>query len=298
MCIGLGLVAACLVILQRSRNDYAAHESLTQVQDSARHALQVIAADVEHAGFFGFRRADVVELASALPPGARDCGATFALDLAQSVTGTDNGYHLPADARDCEPTGTADGASATADTLTLRHASIERSAPRAGRMQVYSAAMGSIPLMLFADGLAPGPLDDLHEIRDIEVRTYYIANSSVGRAGWPALRVKSLTESRGAAQFRDEEVMPGVEDLQVELRVAAEDTDGLRFRTVAVGVPLGPEERVVAVRLWLRVRADVTEPGYRDDRSLHYANTSFEPGEAESSRRRVLTQRLIALRNP
>ena len=54
-------------------------------------------------------------------------------------------------------------------------------------------------------------------MRDLEVRTYYIANEFRGqRPDWPALRVKSLTESGGAAQFRDEEILPGVEDLQVE----------------------------------------------------------------------------------
>ncbi len=65
----------------------------------------------------------------------------------------------------------------------------------------------------------PAPVDAHTEVRDVEVRTYYVANNSVGRRGWPALRVKTLTESRGAAQFRDEEVLPGVEDLQVEFGV-------------------------------------------------------------------------------
>ncbi len=296
--LGLGLLAAFVLVLQRCRHDYATHESLTRVQDAARQALDVIASDIEHAGFYGFRPADAVQLASALPPGARDCGADFAVDLARSVTGSDNGYPAAADAFDCLPAATARGASATADTLTLRHASAERSAPRAGRLQVYSTAMSTIPLMLFADGLAPGPLDDVHEVRDLEVRTYYIANGSVDRPDWPALRVKALTESRGSAQFRDEEVMPGVEDLQVELRVAREDSGEVRFRTAAAGAPLAPEERVVAVRLWLRVRADVTESGYHDDRALHYANTHFTPGAAEAAQRRVLMQRLVTLRNP
>ena len=55
---------------------------------------------------------------------------------------------------------------------------------------------------------------------------YYIANNSVERPGWPALRVKALTEVGGAAQFRDEEILPGVEDLQVEFGVARAAADG------------------------------------------------------------------------
>lgn len=295
--ISLGLVAAFLVVLQRCRGDYAANESLARVQDAARHALHVIATDIEHAGFFGFRPADALQFASALPRGASDCGGSFAVDLAQPATGTDNGYHLPPDATDCEPSSTADGASATADTLTLRHASLDRKPARAGRMQIYSSAMSTIPLMLFADGYAPGPVDETHEIRDLEIRTFYIANSSVDRPGWPALRVKSLTESRGAVQFRDEEVMPGVEDLQVEFRVARFDGSDVRFRSAAPGAALSPEERVVAVRVWLRVRADVTEAGYRDDRTHHYANTRFIPNVPESAQRRVIVERMVSLRN-
>ena len=96
----------------------------------------------------------------------------------------------------------------------------------------------------------------------LEVRTYYIANDSVGRAGWPALRVKALTESGGAAQFRDEEVMPGVEDLQVEFGVAPGTTRARRStsRPTRDAARTGP---IVAVRLWLRIRADTTEGGFR-----------------------------------
>ncbi len=148
----------------------------------------------------------------------------------------------------------------------------------------------------------PGPVDDEHEIRDLEIRSYYIANDSVGREGWPALRVKSLTESRGAVQFRDEEVMPGVEDLQVEFGVAQTEGAGPVVRFVPANSPraepgaTGPP-RIVAVRLWLRVRADTTEQGHRDERTLNYANTAFTPSPAEVRQRRLLVTRTVALRN-
>ena len=126
------------------------------------------------------------------------------------------------DASDCAPTASADGARAGADTLTVRHASLEPSAParRTAAAVFASHSRARAPPVLFGDGRAPGPRRCDHEVRDLEVRTYYIANSSVDRPGWPALRVKALTESRGAAQFRDEEILPGVEDLQVEMGVA------------------------------------------------------------------------------
>ena len=320
--IGLALLAAFLVVLQRGQRNFAISESLARLQDSARHALGVLAADIEHAGFFGFSPATRFRLVSrgvtlaeqpallqpsegrsatavaALPSGAHDCGVNFAVDIARVVQGSDNLYRIGHDARDCEPTATAGGARQGADALTVRHASLAVSAPRAGRLQLYSAALSSTqPQLLFADGRAPGPIDETHEVRDLEIRTYYIANDSVDRAGWPALRVKSLTESRGAVQFRDEEVMPGVEDLQVEFGVAEIEAGQRVVRYVTADSPRATSGAIVAVRLWLRLRADLTEQGYLDHRPFEYANRSFTPSGPEARHRRLLVERTVALRN-
>jgi prepilin-type N-terminal cleavage/methylation domain-containing protein len=320
--IGLVLVAAFLVVLQRCRTLYTASESLAQAQDAARHAMAVLVDDVQHAGFFGLAPADRVELvaggavmadresmrqpdgtrevaaASGVPAGTHACGGNFAVDLSLPVEASDQGYRLGRDARNCAPTASADGASASADTLTVRHASLDLAAARAGRLQVYSHVLASLqPLRLFADGRPPGPRDGGEEIRDLEVRSYYVANSSVGRPGWPALRVKALTESGGAAQFRDEEIMPGVEDLQVELGIETQ-LDGIPgIEWLTPDSPRARREPLVAVRLWLRVRADHTESGYRDDRALAYSNSTFTPGGLEARQRRILVTRTVALRN-
>lgn len=320
--IGASLIAAFLVVLQRSQRDFTASESLARLQDSARHAMGVLVSDIEHAGFYGLAPAHRVRLVRAgatlaegdalaqpadasavtpiagLPPGAHDCGVNFAVDLLRPVQGSDNAFTLGREARECAPTASAGGASAGADTLTLRHAALATASPKAGRLQVYSAALSSAaPLLLFADGRAPGPTGDGQEIRDLEIRSYYIANDSVDRRGWPALRVKSLTESRGAVQFRDEEIMPGVEDLQVEFAVASIEGDSRKVRFVQADSPRAATGTIVAVRVWLRVRADVTERGHRDDRTLRYANVVFAPGAVESRQRRILVERTVAIRN-
>lgn len=320
--LGLVLIAAFLLVLQRSQRDYTASESLARLQDSARHALGVVATDIEHAGFFGFSPASQVQLVrggatlateaalaqptvarpvpevSGLPAGAHDCGMNFAVDLRRAAQGSDNHYSFGEEARGCAPTASAGGASERADTLTLRYASLSTSAPHAGRLQVYSSALNSAaPLLLFADGRAPGPVDDLHEVRNLILHGYYIANSSVDRRGWPALRVKSLTESRGAVQFRDEEVMPGVEDLQVEFAVVSIEDGERRVRYVAADSPRAAAEPIIAIRLWLRLRADVTEHGFQDSRAMSYANVLFEPDARSARQRRLLVSRVVHLRN-
>ena len=298
LALGLVLLAAFLTVLQRCRASFVAGESLARLQDGARHALSVLVADIEHAGFYGFTSHPLAAIAGSLPAGAGDCGNGFPVNLGVPVQGSDNSFALGSDARNCEPTASSGGARNGSDTFTLRHASLDSVAPHAGRLQLYSQALATVgPLLLFSDGRAPGPVDANHVVRDLEVRSYYVANNSVDRPGWPALRVKALTEAAGAAQFRDEEVLTGVEDLQVEFGVAHTDIDTARVHYVAPGVALAPGDRIVAVRLWLRIRSDVTEPGFQDDATLSYANVHFAPSPAEARQRRVLIERTVALRN-
>jgi type IV pilus assembly protein PilW len=289
--IGLILIAAFLSVLRQSRSLFATNESLAWLQDASRHAMSVLVPDIEHAGFHGFAGNGIRVLS--LPAGIGDCGADFALALERPVAASNDRW--PDVGARCAPTASAGGARVGTDTLTLRHASLATSAPRAGRLQVFSRRLESrLPIDLFADGRAPGAIDGDREVRDVEVRMYYIANDSVGRAGWPALRVKALTESSGSAQFRDEEVMQGVEDLQVELGVAGNDA---RVQYVAPDTDAARTGRVVAVRLWLRVRAEATESGFRDARALEYAGRLFQPTPAEARQRRSLIERTVALRN-
>lgn len=318
--IGLLLLAAFVVILDRCRREFASNESLASLQDAARSALTVLVPDLEHAGFYGATATPAAQLArggiitataadlrqpgpvdpvapvAGLPPGAHDCGVNFAVDLATSVEGANNSFRAGVAARDCAPTASAGGARPGTDTLTVRRASLAITQPRAGRLQLHAHRLGAhVAATLFADGRVPSALDALTEVRDVEIHTYYVANHSVGRSGWPALRVKSLTESGGAAQFRDEEVVPGVEDLQVEFGVADDESHATRF------LPPGSadlhDHRVRSVRLWLRIRADTTERGFVDSRGLRYSDVSFAPNTVEASQRRLLIERTVALRN-
>ena len=152
-------------------------------------------------------------------PGAHACGTDFAVAL-RARARSDNTFRLGADASDCAPTASAGGARAGnrhTDAAPCVAESARRTPDgcRSIRRRLSSGAIAAVRRRPRAR-----PVDDDHAVRDLEVRSYYIANDSVDRPGWPALRVKALTESRGAAQFRDEEVMPGVEDLQVEMGVA------------------------------------------------------------------------------
>jgi prepilin-type N-terminal cleavage/methylation domain-containing protein len=311
------ILAGTISVLALSRDRFATNESIARLHDTARQALSLLVPQIEAAGDFGFSRephalqfvrganpdqvlatgvalraampAALVVPVAGLPASAHECGVNFAVDV-----------FAPAEADaslNCEPAAAAGGVRAGTDVLTVRYAG-PVAPPRAGRVQLYTDRLTSQSRqLLFADGVVPGPLDEHHEVRDLEVHIFYVATHSVARRNWPALRLKSLTEIAGAVRFRDEELLPGVEDLQVELGVAPPGAPEGTLQFVVPGHALARTGRVIAVRLWLRVRSDSTEAGFRDTQTYAYSDTSYQPDPADRGHRRVLIERTVALRS-
>jgi prepilin-type N-terminal cleavage/methylation domain-containing protein len=262
--VGAGLIAAAVAVYVRGRAAYQANANVARLQEQARFAFAVIEPDVEMAGHFGFT-SDPSTLALAVdevPAALKACGADFVTPVNAS-----NGMWPLACA------AYQSGSVAGADTLTVRRVDTREVRAEANRLQVYASrftALTSQPV--FFDGAAPGVTDDNRRVHNLLVRTYYVARDSVGRRGFPALRVKSLT--RGG--YDEDEVMSGVEDLQVQL--------------------LG-DSPVAAARVWLRVRSDEPEGSFLDDRTYRYADVEFTPSGAEKRHRRAVISRTIAVRN-
>jgi hypothetical protein len=186
-----------------------------------------------------------------------------------------------------------------ADTLTLRRVQTQPSAPEANRLQIYASRHTSLSSQLmFADGAAPATVDDHHRVHNLVVRSYYIARDSVGQRNFPALRVKALTRSGTGMVFDDEEVMPGIEDLQVQFGISAGgERSGRASRYVDPDFSDLPGSQVVAVRVWLRIRSDEPEPSFVDAKTYRYADVVYTPNGPDRHFRRVLMARTITLRN-
>ena len=111
----------------------------------ARHALSVLVPDIEHAGFYGL---------TSHAPARAHCSArtarrrarlrqrTSPLILAVPVQGSRQLHSRWAVTRAiAHPPPPPVARAAAADTLTLRHASLDTAAPHAGRLQLYSQAL-------------------------------------------------------------------------------------------------------------------------------------------------------------
>lgn len=286
--------AAALALLAGTRADWTAAETQASLQETARAALDLLAADLRLAGHLGLappgtpvegaRPAGTAEPAGLAVAGR--CGPSLAHDLGRPVAAADGHYGAGGGV----PIGCAPGPSGRsvpgADTLVLRHAGGEATSASAGRLQLESTRRAA---RLFADG--ERRLGARSRVSALQVSVYYVGADSTGEPGRPSLRRKRLVGGTRPA-FEDEELLPGVADLQVEFGLAAEE--GLAERYVSPSaVPAGATIR--SVRLWLLLRSDRPEARDLDQPALAYANRVWP---AESSRlRRLLATRSVALRN-
>lgn len=298
LAIGSLLIAGTVFVYVQSRNSYAVNETVARLQESARFALSVIEPDVRMSSYWGLvndpelitGRATQTEAISAVVPGAaaNACGDNFAVDLYSTVEGSDSGYTFGI-GRDpgCDPFPSGN-ARANADTLTVRRVSQAAAAATAGRVQVCSTRTTG---QLFSNGVQPCPLAPTGRVNDLLVNTYYVSADSDDRAGLPSLRRKALV---AGPAFQDQEIVPGVEDLQIQLGIDPSGLGGTATRYVNPDDVIPAGAQVVAVRVWILVRSDNPEVGFTDGRTYTYGNRNYTPNDGF---RRVLFSRTIQVRN-
>lgn len=313
MALGSFLLLGAMTVFTQGQAAFRVNESTARLQEHARLALAFIEDDVRMAGHFGLttRSSDIANRASPMqpvPPGLavrNDCARNWAINLDGPVAGTNNGFGWT----DCTP---YEQPQSDADTLVVRRTSEFSTPPdtlRRGTLYVQSARFGRGYIF---DGSAPPPEPPASPSRSFQLlsRGYYVSQRSsldTPDNPVPSLRMKTLAGSSLGPRIVDQEVVPGVEDLQVQFGV---DTDrvgevgrGSVNRYVNPGDPLldpnDPafllEARVLAVRVWLRVRAERPEQGFTDTQEYVYADQ--EQTAPNDAYRRTVVTRTIRLRN-
>lgn len=310
--IGAILIFGATQVYVDSRNTYEVNERTARLQETARYALSVIEPDIRMANYWGLLK-DARLITNQAPQDVAsvgaptNCGANFARDLVVNLEGTNNSYGIECD----EYTGPENdgGAIESADTLTVRRAAIAESASENGRLQICSTRiMGQ----LVDDGAACTAAPN-GRVNNLTVNAYYVSRDSVQRKNLPALRRHSLIASGAplAPTFRDDEIIPGVEDLQIQFGVDSTGISGVASRYVNPGAAIGPNEQIVAVRIWLLIRAEDPEVGFVDGATYSYAdrddasttddlNTAGAAGKAYKPAdgfRRLLISRTVQIRN-
>lgn len=305
--IGAFLMIGAVQVYNQSRQAYVINESIARVQETAQFALNTIESDLRMASNWGLNsRGDAVEGRSLFDAGepdplgiltgdpvAAECGAAWALDIARPVVGSEN-YDLA-----CAP---EEAVQANSDVITVRRASVDPVAVQPGRLQIQTTRIQG---QLFDDGAVPTGFDPdptRSSTHNIIVNSYYVAQTSNLIPGVPTLRRKTLTTSPGGPDVEDQEVAPGVENMQIQFGVDV-DRDNTIDRYVNPGAAILtpgsgafiPGARVMTARIWLVVRSVSPEIGIVDDRD-------YEPGNADlgvpnDEFRRLMVSKTILLRN-
>jgi type IV pilus assembly protein PilW len=308
--IGSFLIIGAVQIFNQSRQAFIVNESIARVQETAHFAMDTIEADLRMASNWGRNsRGLAVEgrslVGDANPSGLTvpvpTCGDDWAFDLARPIDGVDNGYNLI-----CAASG---GAQANSDVVTVRRASVQPAPLEAGRLQVQSTRIqgelfevGAVPaafLPVTNHPITGAPSSATHNLM---VNSYYVSPTSTLIPGVPTLRRKTLTVRNGAPFIEDQEVAPGVENIQLQLGIDV-DEDNTVDRYVNPGDDIYnpaaagyvPGARVMTARIWLLVRGVTTEFGLQDNRNYQPGNGNV--GQVNDSFRRLQVSKTILLRN-
>ena len=285
MTIGAVLIFGATEVYVNSRNAYGVNENVARLQEMARYAMAVIEPDVRMSNFWGLLKgAGVVtnQAAQTAAPGAvasgaaaNVCGNNFAIDLGTNLQGDNNIFTLSATRQPgCNSLTDLDTGAvwtttpvATADTLTVRRASVFTNAgPAANVLEVCTTRIsGRLQSDLTACTAAPAG-----QLSNLIVDAYYIDRNSAQQAGLPGLRRKTLSAA-GVLKFVDQEIIAGIEDMQVQFGIDPFGNTGVATRYVNPdAVPATAQ--IIAVRVWLLVRSDTGEVGFTDDTIYQYGD--------------------------
>jgi type IV pilus assembly protein PilW len=304
LAIGSFLMIGAIQIYTQSRQAFVINESIARVQETAQFAMDTIEADLRMASNWGrTSRSLAVEGRSVagdenptnLPQPVDNCGADWVLNLALPVDGFNNDYGL-----DCLPTG---GSQDNSDVITIRRASVlpvDAATDGEGRLMIQSTRIQG---EIFEGDTIPGSFSAADSsTHSLIVTSYYVSPTSALIIGVPTLRRLRLVSGVAGPRIVDEEVAPGVENLQIQLGIDV-DQDNTVDRYVNPGdeiydpnaVGYVPGARVMTARIWMIVRGINIEPGIQDNRD-------FEPGDVDlgihkDSFRRMQVSKTILLRN-
>jgi type IV pilus assembly protein PilW len=313
MLIGLFLILGAVTVFNQSRNTYRASEGVARLQETARLAMDVIESDIRMANYWGMNnRADYIinRAGPSQPPPAEFnaqqqtnvslCGtaaSNWVINLDEYLGGSNNSYGLQCAASNYQ------GGS---DVVVIRRANEAR--PLALDPNRVYLQTSRIQGTLFVPNAActlptdptcipPAYLPPASESRELEARAYYVSSQSTLRNDVPSLRRKRFASVNAAVPANavlDEEIVSGVEDMQIRLGVDTNGDSNIDQYVNPGGVP--GNAAVVSVTVWLLVRAEDRDFGHRDETAYQYADmaTAFTPND---NYRRILVSKTIHIRN-
>lgn len=302
MTISLLLTAATFTVFLENRATARSMEIVARMQENARVALDIIGRDIKLAGYYGLTsNTDWLQGINGsdnqLGKLAGDCASRWYIDLATPIWAIDNTnpYAGCISSTDYQ---------ANTDILVIRRASTV-AADVAGDPATY---VGKVLLrtshssgVIYLDPNNPptvfsGNVED----REIFARAYYIRPNFVDSDAIPTLVFENLQDGGTSPEVAAQELVPGVEQFQVQLGIDA-DGDGTVdfYRDPETGATPSVIDvnSIRAVRLWLLMRAEDREFDITDTNTYTMGSLQYTPAADVQNYRRALFTTTVKVRN-
>jgi type IV pilus assembly protein PilW len=307
LAIGAFLMIGAITVFMQSRTAFRVTESLARLQENGRFALDVLEADIRMAHYWGLNTVTSTVVNRAGPTAANGvgtdvCGVNWTINLDQAVEGSNNSYPWI-----CAGTAPVE---VNADTLVVRRASEDPVVPVVGGLHLQSVRGTGDSRIFVGTAIPAGYSAATSQTHRLLVNGYYVSRTSVASVGAnlvPSLRRQTLRQDGTMAPSGGEEVVAGIEDMQlqfgVDTNLPGQPNRGSIDRYVNPGDPMitpgaagfDPNAEILSVRIWLLVRAERIELGLQDPTVYQYADQNRGP--FNDGFRRLLVSKTIYLRN-
>ena len=326
--IGLFLLAGLVTVFVNSAQSRAELTKSAQQVENGRYAVQAIAEDLQHAGYYGRFSALTAPTAGSLPNPC-DTGTSPFTSLKDALLIPVQGYDAPSSSpiTACLPAAnhkagtdilvvrrldTVETAAGSFDTGRLyaqansnpdesSNPVVAAASSNAGSLNAGGGNPGATYPLLLKDNLTPAP------VRKLRVHIYFVSPCSMpltctGAAtddGIPTLKRLELSLDSGGNRVFD--VVPlaeGIEELQFDLGVDA-DGDGAPESPFTMD-PASPQgwANVVAVNINLVARNVERSPGYTDSKTYNLGLAgAFTPSGAAAAYKRHAYTELVRVVN-
>jgi hypothetical protein len=231
------------------------------------------------------------------------CGganSNWAINLDEYIAGSNNSFAFAAT---CGATGTANTA---ADTLVVRRAAdVVPAALDINRIYLQTSRIQGtlfVPTTGCTDPTNPACIPAAYappasQSRALIVNAYYVTTTSTLRNDVPSLRRKAFGNVNASTEsdaITDEEIVPGVEDMQVLFGVDTNGDTSVDQYVNPGAVPAGAA--VISATIWLRIRSEDRDFGHVDATAYQYADmaAAWTPND---NYRRIVVSKTITLRN-
>jgi type IV pilus assembly protein PilW len=273
LAISIFLFSGALYVFSKTREQYRAIEAVSRIQENARYAMSVLENDLRLAGYWGLHgQSDLVDATSTASASAF-CGADF------DPTAVNVQRYLVIGVAGSDPTKPtlelpcALNRAANSEALIIRRSSVDPVPPE---IEIDSTVPPVAPVLkdntlyvqdsfvsslVFKGASVPAPYTSKESNTHVFVtHAYYISAQSQADNNTPALRRISIVPGPDRL---DEEIIPGVESMQIELGIDQNGDRTVDLYTSNKALLAG--ESPLAARITLTLRAQQREQGVGTD---------------------------------